>query len=222
MGASHTGRCGIAPDPGTYWNGVEIGSFGDRSSINYEGSISSPALTNSDGLTPSSVTFTLDHFGAYDTQAYSGVPNPAGYAPALLSDYAYAALAPGTNGLLTISGLDPQHRYDLYLYSQNGGYASQPSDFVIGGVAHSATNTSAANGGFVLNNNYVVFAGLTGSSQLAVEMVNFSASLNGFQLLDLGQQVPEPSTILLLGLGGLVVFRLRQGFGGQGRRAQRV
>jgi hypothetical protein len=33
--------------------------------------------------------------------------------------------------------------------------------------------------------------------------------------------VPEPGSMLLLGLGGLIAFRLRQGFGGHGRRTRR-
>jgi hypothetical protein len=63
---------------------------------------------------------------------------------------------------------------------------------------------------FMLTNQY----GLTYGVDFQYGVVQLGGGLYALELTF----VPEPSTVLLLGLGGLLVFRRRQGFGGQDRR----
>ena len=99
--------------------------------------------------------------------------------------------------------------YDLYLYSQNGAFKSSQTEFIIGTTVHTAINTATSV--FVLDTNYVLFHGLSpdGLGAINVTMNNLSpsgASFDGFQLLEL----PEPASMSLLGLGGLLLLRRRR------------
>ena len=193
---------GAAPDTGTFWNGLGIGVQGGLTAT-----FTSGALTASDGSTPTSVTVTLNHFGVYDTQAQNDTP--AGFAPALLNDLAYKVDAdPPT---FSIDGLVVGGTYDLYIYAQGGGFNSGAAIFTVNGNSLTVNNvpdesgfdsaTADTTGNYLLFSNRIATGGTISGS-----FTGGNALFNGFQLTT-EVLIPEPSTILLLGAGGLLLYR---------------
>jgi hypothetical protein len=66
----------------------------------------------------------------------------------------------GPDSTFSINNLDPLLTYDLYLYSQNGGYGNTATIFTIGGVSQTATNAGNGVATFTRNVNYVLFSEL--------------------------------------------------------------
>jgi hypothetical protein len=200
---------GAAPDAGQYFNPA-----------NPTGSYTSGALLASDGVTPTAVTFSLNNYSTFNSSG-----NPATFAGALFNDLAYdsnttigSLPASGKSPVIfSINNLTPFQAYDLYLYSQNGGYNNQTTKFTFGANSQTIANTNATGGlsSFVLNGNYVVFTGLTANnlgtiagSFVSDENGNY-ATLNGFQLLEIPPPAPEPTSWALLG-SGIFVLTLRR------------
>jgi len=176
-----------APDTGTVWNGVAIGS-GPLVSTFVSG-----ALSTSTGAA-SGVTVSLGNF-----QTYDGSERPAALATALMTDFAFQqTLGPnGPNSTFSINNLDPALNYDVYLYSQNAGYASTATIFTINGISKTATN-GGNTGSFSQDVNYVVFLGLTpdASGTISGAFNDFAAAnnaaFNGLQLVQRGVAPPPP------------------------------
>lgn len=111
---------------------------------------------------------------------------------------------------LTISGLDSSRPHELYIYSQGAG-AGQGGMFTVGGETKTATSSDPLTDTFVEGQNYVAFYNiLPVDGEIVVTWarrpgIQYS-SLNGFQVT----AIPEPSTLVLLGLAGLVLMRRRK------------
>lgn len=119
------------------------------------------------------------------------------------------------NGTKTISNI-PYANYSLIVYSKLYSEATQSFD-IDGGTAQTITNTlngsteapqefdaappNGSNGIFVDGLQYTTFTGLTASS-----ITLNHDSLAGFQIV----QVPEPTSMSLLALGGLALLRRRR------------
>jgi hypothetical protein len=181
---------GAAPDAGVYWNNAT--------------SSTKDHLRTSDNSTDTGASFALT--GGTGPDLWDGTTEAdALVAPKLMNDLFYAT----GNVTLSINGLDPSKKYDLYLYSQDAGYHNTTNTFTIGSESRTADNTldSANPASFELGVNYVKF-----SDVAAVEgtiSVSFSGyvgidptratSINGFQIVS----VPEPSALALLGVGAI-------------------
>ncbi len=127
----------------------------------------------------------------------------------MLKDYAFTSLADRDVRTVTISGLAADTEYTLYLYGA-GDVWDQGTAFTFGGnTAHTTGNLGSA---YVLGGNYVVmnatadaFGNIAGSwtnSTLTAPWNSYGA-FNGIQI------VPEPATLMLVGLGGILIRRLR-------------
>ena len=104
-----------APDlvTNTYWNGFTVTH--DPSTQSTSGT-----LLASNGSSGTSVTLSLSTVG--DLWSFDAAPNNAGFAPALLNDVAYGL--GGSTLDFTIGGLTDGGNYNLFFYTENGGYAS--------------------------------------------------------------------------------------------------
>ncbi len=126
-----------------------------------------------------------------------------------------------SGGALTVSDI-PWVQWDLIVYTESDRGGSPVSQYVLhaGGQTLTASTTDAGAFDGILDEglDYVIFRGIYGHSftLTAVQQSGAAAApINGLQIV-LVTAVPEPSTAILLGLGGLGSFvlagrRLRRG-----------
>ena len=193
---------GAAADPalGGTWNQL----------TNSHGASSS--LVNSSGVTTNtSISWTGDGMyrasNGFDTQ-------PAG---ALMNSYLYSH----GDQTITFSNLQGNTNYNLYIYTQ-GATDGTGRILTVGGTqinggtqATSPMNPLAST--FISGQNYLTITGKTDASGTLSFTYNatgtsggnekgFSeADINGLQLMQASGSVPEPSTCVLMGIGGLLV-----------------
>ncbi len=107
-----------APETGTFWNQI------NTSNTNNSGTVSGANLTASDGVTATTIGFTIT-----GSDLYGSAPNFAfnnnGTNNNLLKNFVVGgpfAKCDKKAEILTISGLIPGHKYDIYFYgSKNAG-----------------------------------------------------------------------------------------------------
>ena len=191
-----------APDASgnTTWNEMTTGSVTD--------------LTASDG---SATTIDVSLSGA---QGFTNQPGPNN----LVKDRIYEHRTHDDNAFtFTISGLANSTSYDIYLY---GAYDSRTSivnfatDFTIGGVTKTAQAltsepTTLDGTGWIENDHYVKFSVTSSSSGVITGTVsnhddNDPNTTGDYGILSGMQIVPEPATMSLLGIGGLLALVRRR------------
>ena len=200
---------GVADSNGNRWN--TVGTVGTNS---VAANFPATALIDTTGA---SVPWQIAYTGSGNTNTGfggNGINGPAGPAPL---DQSFAVIDgifsqnSGGNGVATITytGLAANSVYNLSLI---GGRASSGEDGVI------TVTTGTGPGGALLNDGTVLSFAATSDASGSIaftfnEGVNTSNVFNGSTLNAMsitGTTIPEPTSLALLGLGGLLVARRRR------------
>ncbi len=157
---------------------VLAGGSGFKGNITY-------SMIGTNGLVPSGTSM-----GSPDTALFTGY---------LLTDNFHT-------GAFHITGLD-SGTYDLYVYSQRETGQTTNLNLTVNGVDASLLNKSNSTlTELTLNENYVkrsVTVGSDGQLNFVVGQLGSNSYINGFQLYH-SSSTPEPASLVLLGVGGLL------------------
>jgi len=191
---------GALPSTGNTWNGVESLVSG----ITQTNLLDSQNSQTDVGFNLAAPT------GSWSHNKLSDFPNE------LLVNYAaleWTDSSTANQATLTISGLTAGVLHDVAIYAQ-GDAAGQGGEFTLG----SQTKTTSADPltvNFDEGVNYITLSGQAdGNGELEITWRNLVdgngsveqwSALNGFQV----QAVPEPASLALMGLGGLMMLRRR-------------
>ncbi len=189
------------------WNGFELGAAtwlpggGDALS-----NVTSAPLVESDGT----ATITTVTVNGGETSNQGGATP---WAVALYDDVWHGRY--DFNMTYSIDNLAPGGLYDIYFYSGAGQWAGYAATITIDGVGAKGVAYTAPSA-WVEDDNYVLFSdvlavGGTISGTVLPPSVGYDdeAYVNGLTIV--GDFIPEPATMTLLGLGGLgVVLRRRR------------
>lgn len=153
----------------------------------------------------------------YTTNASTAISNIGGSSALQGQSYeylfdGYMTGNPGVTNTITFSQLDPNENYKLVVYSQaeNGTRAALKinGNTVIDNTGSALTTLTEANAGNSYLGNYAVINGLSTNSSGAISFT-YEGQISGLQLE--AQAVPEPASVVLLGVGGLFgAFGLRR------------
>jgi len=204
---------GAMATPGNLWNTLDPstdgsfnGEFGSGGTFDFvEGSFVLGSLLDSEGLVTG---VQLELFKGSPDSAFAlnplngGDVNVASDGKELMRDFLIA----GDPNAVNITGLADGGFYTLYLYGA-GDNSSQTTMFTIGGISKTTTGVT---GSHALSEgvDYVVFQNVQAiGGFIGIEYTPGGESAEGhFNGLQLMEVIPEPSTVLLSGLGFLVMF----------------
>jgi hypothetical protein len=155
-GANYVGQ-GAYSDPGNnYWNAIVANG-------------TTPAGTNSDGVTLNTITFTEAQTGQFQGGTFTTEGTPQAL------EYYYADVTSSATNTCTLNNV-PAGTYNLYLYGINGGTGGTRSDrgttFTVSSdstpaTSQSTVNTSSGFTSFIQGNSFVLFTNIlvgTGST----------------------------------------------------------
>ena len=204
------------PDPGTIarpsqqysGKGAVLGATGDYWNIE-TGISSGPTALLDSKKNSSGISFAYSGTAAGNigptspSNGFNGTP----YAK-LMSDY--ISVQPGHTGLLIFNGLKSGVTYTLYVYSQ--GVVGSNNGLIVNGVSAITNNAGASS--FDATNLYVTSFTASGTSKTITfdDPGTNSRSRGLINGLQLSTPVPEPSSVALVGIGGLllVAFQLKR------------
>ena len=188
-GISYTG-IGAAPDTGTYWNYATA-----PHTYAAPAPLSTSNLVYSDGVTSAS------GIGITSSDLLSSFSNGV----SLTDSRVFANIQPGGNASspfsLTISGLSDSATYDLYLFGSYQGYSTLYS---VGSVSDYAYGYLGDVAPFQHNIDYALLTNLTPTDgSLTIDLNYYGdsaiATISALQLATSTTQVPEPSSLIMLG-----------------------
>ncbi len=209
-GGGYTGKAVIGYD-GDQWNTISLGRGASFSNTTFN-------LINSSGsATGVSVTTTgqgsIDSGGWLPTESwqYSGF-HYTSYV-GLMDGYLFAHGSNPSNayGTITFSGLASSSSYDVYIYTQ--GDTATPNrqlGVTVDGIDYTTTPSVASASTFIEGQNYLKINALTdasGNLAISYNQQAMEANINGIQIAG---SVPEPGTVVLLGIGGIALAAVRK------------
>ncbi|MEJ6780921.1 MAG: PEP-CTERM sorting domain-containing protein [Akkermansiaceae bacterium] len=197
----------VGPGIADYTGGLANGPIASDNTWNYFNV--GTTVPNGQSLSAGGLTFT---FGTgWQGSFADGAPNN------LQGDRVFAPT--GFAATMTISGLDITKNYNIALIGASLNTGGFETDFTIGATTKTATAAPISGTGngaltFVEGDSHVLFSGISGGTGSITFSVTDSVDpdsangvLSGLQI----EEVPEPSTTALLGLGGLaLIFRRRK------------
>lgn len=135
--------------------------------------------------------------------------NPGALADAYLATgVAFTRNSAASPVSLTVSGLDPSYAYDLIAYVGSPWWSTPATgSATLAGGGTIPIITAGDLTGWTAGQNYVEFAGLTGSSSQTLNLSGDNLGMSGFQLI--AHEVPEPAALGLLAVGALALLRRR-------------
>lgn len=178
------------------------------------GGTSQTDLTLSSG-TASTIDMTMTNPGGFGTAPESGY-----YDNTVFRTGAFVFANPLT---LTLSDLSATFTtYDVIVYGTgfSGGEGGNQGAYSDGTSTYYMQRPNPADSSFIQSTdidlgdgvdiaNYVRFSGLTAdTATITVSMVNVATGIGGFQIV--GEAIPEPATMLLVGLGSLIGLRRKK------------
>jgi hypothetical protein len=199
------------------YTGAAMGGGSNNEFWNYadvtSGTLSS-LITSNQGSSNVNFTWTSDGLVTTPLSSFTGADQN------LMSGYVYSSTH---DDFFSFSGLQSGKTYFLYVYSQseyaiaNNNANNQSLSITINGNNYEPTLPSVGTeSGYVANQNYKVY---TFTSQGTVATAYYTGNpnstngvINGLQLSDTAPQpVPEPTTIMLFGIGSLITsLRLKK------------
>jgi hypothetical protein len=194
---------GVVGNSGDYWNGVTT-----------QGTSGSNIVLSNTSNQSTGVSLSYSGAGGDGGPFFSPISSPN---PNLTSTFAdsYTGNTPNNVISLSLSGLSPLGTYNLYVYDV-ADYrvgTSRPGIVSIGATNGGASVSFDGNGNlstWVSGSNYVLLsftASASGALSFSISPSggNHEVDLNGFQLISLSS-VPEPSSVVLLGSGAIVLL----------------
>jgi hypothetical protein len=209
-GGSFGGSPPISLVPTDFAGVIPSGNYNNIASAN----TSIPISLFDDSAIATPITLTISGaVGPYSTISGAGI-NPQGADEKLNTGFLAG------NSTLTLTGI-PYASYDIYVYALNDN-ESRVQATTVGGMTfyHDSPNaasrvdqnistdyiytrvTSTNSSAQTVNANYVLFTGLSGSSQTISVNATGNGFINGFQIA----QVPEPASALAVTASGLVML----------------
>ncbi len=178
---------GVIGQAGDQWNAVKWSNVGSSVSlVDVNGSSTGASVVSHfDGIS-------YNYSTGFDGTVYENLMK--GYAVGY-SESSYT---------IDFSGLNRSTTYDIYLLSQ-GDYVSSGRRLSasVNGMTYTTVPTVASASSFIPNQNYLQFSGTSdasGNLTISYWAAADEANINGIQLA-----VPEPASVVLLGVGGIAV-----------------